>query len=58
MTYTRVNWYAPSASEGIVPKAKQMGDIDKALFDQDARIAVLEAALVALEARVTVLEQA
>jgi hypothetical protein len=35
-----------------------MGNIDNTLFDQDARITTLEAALVALTARVVVLEEA
>jgi hypothetical protein len=35
-----------------------MGNIDNTLFDQDARVTVLEAALIALAARVTVLENA
>lgn len=56
MVYTKRVWYAPSGREGVAPTAKDMGNIDTALFDQDARITTLEEALVALEARVTALE--
>lgn len=58
MTYTRRIWYAPSGGEGVAPTAKEMGNIDNALFSQDARITTLETQVADLEARVTVLEQA
>jgi hypothetical protein len=58
VTYTRRVWSAASGREAVAPTAKDMGDIDTALFEQDARIAALEAALEALDARVVVLEEA
>ena len=58
MTYTRVNWAAASGSEAIAPTARQMGNLDRALFDQDARITTLETTVADLLARVIVLEQA
>ncbi len=42
MAYESVVWYAPSAREGVVPSAKQMGNIDRALVDYESRIAALE----------------
>jgi hypothetical protein len=56
MTYTKRIWSAPSASEGQAPTAREMGNIDTALFDQDARITALEALTADLLARVIVLE--
>ena len=58
MTYTKRNWSAPTGAGSVAPTAKEMGNIDNTLFDQDARVTVLEAALIALAARVTVLENA
>jgi hypothetical protein len=57
VTYTKRVWHAPSGREGVAPTARDMGNIDNALFEQDARIAALEAALEALDARVVVLEE-
>ena len=58
MAYTRRVWNAASASEGQAPTAKEMGNIDTALFTQDARITALEVAVADLLARVIVLESA
>lgn len=58
MTYTKRNWSAATGQTTVAPTAKEMGNIDNTLFDQDARITTLEAALVALTARVVVLEEA
>jgi hypothetical protein len=57
MTYTRLNRTDPGRGE-ISLTAGEVANVDKAVFDQDARITVLEAALVTLAARVTVLEEA
>lgn len=58
MVYTKRVWYAASANENVRPTAKEMGNIDNALFDQDARVTALEVAVADLLARVIVLEQA
>jgi hypothetical protein len=58
MTYTKRVWSAPNGRETAAPSHRDMGNIDNALFDQDARITVLEAAVEDLTARIVVLEQA
>jgi hypothetical protein len=56
MAYTRMVWANASGSEGVVPTARELGNLDRALFEQDARITALEAAVADLLARVIVLE--
>jgi hypothetical protein len=56
MTYIKRVWHAASSREGVTPTAKDMGNIDTALFDQDARVAALETLTADLLARVIVLE--
>jgi hypothetical protein len=56
VTYTKRVWSAPTGREAVAPTAKDMGNIDNTLFDQDARITTLEALAADLLARVIVLE--
>lgn len=59
MTYTRLSFPPPnSAHENIRLTVAQVVHLDKALFEQDARLTAVEAALDALDARVVVLEEA
>lgn len=45
-----------SGSEGIIPTAKQLSNLDQGLVDHEARIVALLATVAALDARVVVLE--
>ena len=58
MTYTTHIFEANNGSERIPVKAKVLGEFDRALFEQDARITALEVSVADLLARVIVLENA
>ena len=56
MTYATHIFSAANGNDQIAVKAKTLVEFDRALSDQDARIAVLEAAVADLQTRVAVLE--